>query len=451
MNIIIAGAGEVGTHLSKLLSEDYHNITVVDPSEERLQAIEATTDVVSIQGSTTSFEVLKKAEVAKADLLIAVTPSEDTNIVTCMLGKKMGVKRTIARIDHNEYLDLENRSTFTKAGIDNMFYPEKIAATEIVHLLSQTSTSEYIDFVDGKLVMMVFRLKEDAPVAGKTIIEATKDLRRLEYRVVAINRNDKTFIPHRNDRLEIGDQLHVMSTRNGIREMLEFSGKENIDVRNLMILGGSRIGTKVATLLDRRMNIKIIEQRKDRCLQLAEQFKNAMVINGDGRNADLLLEEGVQKTDAFVAVTGSSETNILSCLLAKQMGVQRTIAEVENLDYIQLAESIGVDTIINKKLITASHIFKFTRGTNVQSIKHLTGSDAEVLEFVARTDCKASKMPIGKLEFPKNAIIGGIVRGGKGIIASGSTEVKPHDHVIVLAIDVDTVEIAEFFTSLPKS
>jgi trk system potassium uptake protein TrkA len=362
-----------------------------------------------------------------------------------MLGKKMGAKRTVARVDHSEYLELENRSTFTKAGIDNMFYPEKIAAAEIVHLLSQTSTSEYIDFADGKLVMMVFKLEEDAPIAGKTIVEATRDLRKPEYRVVAINRGEKTFIPHRHDRLEAGDQLRAMSTRNGVREMLELSGKENIEVRNLMILGGSRIGTKVATLLDRRMNIKIIEQRKERCLQLAEQLKNAMVINGDGRNADLRVEEGGQKTDAFVAVTGSAETNILSCLLAKQMGVQRTIAEVENLDYIQLAESIGIDTIINKKLITASHIFKFTQGTDVQSVKYLTGSDAEMLEFVARTGCRASKAPIKELGFPKDAIIGGIVRGGKGIIAIGSTEIRPHDHVIVLAIGVDAVEIAEFF------
>jgi len=447
MNIIIAGAGDVGTHLAKLLSEDDHNITVADRSEERLHVIEAATDVVSVQGSTTSFEVLGKAGAEKADLLIAVTPSEDTNIVTCMLGKKMGAKRTIARIDHNEYLELENRSTFTKAGIDNMFYPEKIAATEIVHLLSQTSTSKYIDFADGKLVMMVFKLDGEAPIAGKTIIEATRDLRKLEYRVVAINRNDKTFIPHRNDRLEVGDQLHAISTRNGIREMLELSGKENIEVRNLMILGGSRIGTKVATLLDRRMNIKIIEQQKERCQKLAEQFKNAMVINGDGRNTNLLVEEGVQKTDAFVAVTGSSETNILSCLLAKQMGVQRTIAEVENLDYIQLAESIGIDTIINKKLITASHIFRFTQSTDVQSVKYLTSSDAEMLELVARPGCKASKVAIRELGFPKDAIIGGIVRGGKGIIATGSTEIKPHDHVIVLAIGVDAVEIAGYFAN----
>ncbi len=435
----------MGTHLAKLLSEDNHNITVVDPSEDRLRAIESVTDVVTVPGSTTSVEVLEKADAGKAELLIAVTPSEDTNIVTCMLGKKMGARQTIARIDHNEYLDLENRSMFAKAGIDNMFYPEKIAATEIVHLLSQTSTSEYIDFADGKLVMMVFKLEEDAPITGKTIIEATKDLRKLEYRIIAINRNEKTFIPRRYDKLETGDQLHVMTTRNGIQEMLEYSGKENIEVRNLMILGGSRIGTKVATLLDRRMNIKIIEQQKERCLKLAEQFKNAMVINGDGRNSDLLIEEGLQKTDAFVAVTGSSETNILSCLLAKQMGVQRTIAEVENLDYIQLAESIGIDTIINKKLITAGHIFKFTQGTDVQTVKYLTGSDAEMLELVAKPDCKASKVPIKDLGFPKEAIIGGIVRGGKGIIATGNTEIKPHDHVIVFAIGVDALEIAEYF------
>ncbi|MDR3366038.1 MAG: Trk system potassium transporter TrkA, partial [Prevotellaceae bacterium] len=445
MKIIIAGAGEVGTHLSKLLSEDSHSITVVDPSEERLRAAESGTDVVTVQGSTTSIEVLEKANTRRADLLIAVTPSEDTNIVTCMLGKKMGAKQTIARIDHNEYLDVENRRTFAHAGVDNMFYPEKIAAAEIVNLLGQTSTSEYIEFANGRLVMMVLKLEDDAPVVGKTLAEATFEMKKLEFRVVAISRHEKTIIPHRFDTFEPGDRLYTMTTRSGMSAMLEFSGKENVEVHNMIILGGSRIGAKVAESLDRRMNIKIIEQQKERCVKLAEMFKNAMIINGDGRNADLLLEEGLQKTDAFVAVTGNSETNILACLLAKQAGVQRTIAEVENLDYIQLAESIGINTIINKKLITAGHIFKFTQDTGVQSVKYLTGSDAEVLEFVAKPGCRASKAPVKNLDFPKNAIIGGIVRGGKASIATGATEIKANDHAIVFALDVDAAEVGEFF------
>ncbi|MGL4363602.1 MAG: Trk system potassium transporter TrkA [Bacteroidales bacterium] len=444
MNIIIAGAGEVGTHLARLMSEESHSIYIIDPSEERLHAVEASADVITIVGSTTSFEVLAKANVTKADLLIAVTPSEDTNIVTCMLGKKLGAKQTIARVDHNEYLDDENRNTFVNAGIDNMFYPEKIAASEIVNLLGQTSTSEYIEFANGKLLMMVFRLEEGAPIIGKTVLEATIDFKKLEYRIIAINRNEKTVIPRRFDEFQAGDQLHVMTTRAGMKEMLELSGKENIDVHNLMILGGSRVGSKVVEELERRMNIKIIEQNKEHCHKLAERFQNAMIINGDGRNTELLVDEGVNKTDAFVAVTGSSETNILSCLLAKQMGVQRTIAEVENLDYIQLAESIGIDTIINKKLITAGHIFKFTSG-DIHGVKHLTGSDAEVFEFMAKENCKASKVQIKDLDFPKNAIIGGVVRGGKGIIATGSTEIQENDLVIVFALDVETPQIGEYF------
>lgn len=445
MNIIIAGAGEVGTHLSKLLSEDSHSITVVDPSEERLRAVELGADVVTVQGSTTSIEVLERASTRRADLLIAVTPSEDTNIVTCMLGKKMGARQTVARIDHSEYLDMANRSTFTHAGIDNMFYPEKIAATEIVNLLSQTSTSEYIEFANGKLVMMVLKLEDKAPVAGKTIAEVTFGMKKLEFRVIAISRNEKTIIPHRFDTLEPGDRLYMMTTRSGVSEMLEFSGKENVEVHNMIILGGSRIGTKVAASLDRRLNIKIIEQQKERCLKLAEMFKNAMIINGDGRNADLLLEEGLQKTDAFVAVTGNSETNILACLLAKQTGVQRTIAEVENLDYIQLAESIGINTIINKKLITAGHIFKFTQNTGIQSVKYLTGCDAEALEFIAKPGCRASRAPVKDLGFPKNAIIGGIVRGGRAAIATGTTQIKAGDHAIVFALDADAADVGEFF------
>jgi trk system potassium uptake protein TrkA len=445
MKIVIAGAGEVGSHLARLLVDDGHDVTVIDPDADRLEKVALTSDVITMQGSTTSFEVLQGSGIYKADLLIAVTPSEDTNIVTCMLSKKMGAKRTIARIDHNEYLDFENRSTFSKAGVDYMFYPEVIAATEIVNLLSQTSSSEFIDFAGGKMVLLSFKLEENAPIIGKMLLEAVTDRKTLRYRTVAITRDEKTIIPRGDDRFEVDDQIYVIANRDGIDEMLAFSGKENIDVHNLMILGGSRIGTKVATMLDHRMNIKIIESNKERCYTLSELFDHAMVINGDGRNSELLMEEGIQKTDAFVAVTGNSETNILACLFAKQVGVQRTIAEVENMDYIQLAESIGIDTIINKKLITAGHIFKFTQDTDVQTVRYLSGTNAEVLEYIVKPNSQATLHAIKDLDFPKNATIGGIIRGGKGIVAAGDAEIQAHDHVIVFSIESDPTEVGEFF------
>ncbi|MDR3296697.1 MAG: Trk system potassium transporter TrkA [Prevotellaceae bacterium] len=446
MNIIIAGAGNVGTHLAKLLRDEQHNITVIDDSEERLRAIEAAADVITECGSPTSFEALRRCEVNGAQLLIAVTPSEDTNIVACMLGKSLGAAQTVARIDHDEYLDVEHRRTFAALGVDNLFYPENIAAAEVVNLLTQTSTSEYVEFANGLLATMVFRVELGSPLAGKTLGEVVQGLHNPEFRFIAIHRNNRTIIPHLQDTFELGDWYYVMCTRSGAEPMLKFVGKENIDVNNLIILGGSRIGAKVTASLDRRMNIKIIEQNRERCAKLAAMFKNAMVINGDGRATDLLIEEGLQKTDAFVAVTGNSETNILACLLAKQMGVKRTIAEVENLDYIQLAESIGIDTTINKKLITAGQIFNLTqKNRSVQSVKYLAGSEAEMVEFLAKPGCKACRMEVKDLNFPRNATIGGIVRAGAGLIVWGSTKIREDDHVIVFTLDSEARSVGGFF------
>lgn len=445
MYIIVVGAGEVGTHLAKMLAKEYHDVTVIDPDEEMLSHVTASADVLTIQGSATSIKVLKDANIKKADLFIAVAHSEETNIVSATLAKKLGAKKVIVRIDKWEYLQPNNKEIFLNLGIDSLIYPERLAAREIITLLGQTSSTEFVDFSGGKLSLIVFKLEEESPVVNYTLLQATKNTQNLDYRAVAISREGITIIPRGNDQFKVNDLVYVIANQNGIKEMLEYSGKKNIDVNNLMILGGSRIAIHLATELERSMNVKLIEVDPEKSEKLAAQFKNALVINGDGRDTDLLMEEGLQYMDAFVAVTGNSETNILSCIIAKRMGVKKTIAEIENINYIRLAESIGVDSVINKKLITASRIFRYTMSTDVSTIKCLTGSDAEVLEFIVKPGAPITKGKLKDIGFPKDAIVGGVVRGDNVFIAKGDTEIKPYDRVVVFALPTAINKVGKYF------
>jgi len=447
MKIIIAGAGEVGSHLAKMLSNEYHDLTIIDNDELRLNRVSESSDVITVFGSPTSIKTLAYAGAAKADLFIAVSPSQeqDVNLISALLAKKMGSAKVTARINNDEYLQNENKLLFTDMGIDLLFYPEKIASHEIIDLLKQTGTSEFMDFSGGKLQLIVFRLDDGAPLIDKTMSDYTV-VGEQQYRAVAISREGTTIIPRSNTRFKLHDLVFVISKRTGVQEVMSYSGKNNIDVRRLMIVGGGRIGEMVAKKLENTVDyIKLIERRRDRCDELNERLGKTLVINGDARNTDLLIEEDVNDFDAFVAVTSSSETNILSCVMAKKMGVAKTIAEVENIDYIKLAEGMGVDAVINKKLITASRIFRFTLSNKVQSIKCLNGSDAEILEFIVNPNSTITRDKIRNLGFPKDAIIGGVIRGNNSFIALGDTEIKPYDRVVVFALPSALKKVNKFF------
>ncbi len=447
MKIIIAGAGQVGSHLAKMLSNEYHDLTLIDNDESRLSRVSESSDVITVFGSPTSIKTLAYAGAAKADLFIAVSPSQeqDVNIISALLAKKMGSSKVTARINNDEYLQNENKLLFTEMGIDLLFYPEKIASHEIIDLLKQTGTSEFMDFSGGKLQLIVFRLDDGAPLIDKTLADYTV-VGEPQYRAVAIAREGKTIIPRSSTRFQMHDLVFVISKRTGVQEVMSLSGKNNIDVKRLMIVGGGRIGEMVAKKLEGSVDyIKLIERKRERCDVLNEKLGKTLVINGDARNTDLLIEEDVNDFDAFVAVTSSSETNILSCVMAKKMGVAKTIAEVENIDYIKLAEGMGVDAVINKKLITASRIFRFTLSNKVQSIKCLNGSDAEVLEFIVNPNSSITKDKIRNLGFPKEAIIGGIIRGNNSFIALGDTEIKPYDRVVVFALPSALKKVNKFF------
>ena len=445
MHIVIAGAGEVGKHLAKMLSNEEHDLVIIDNDPERLKAVGSALDVLTIEGNANSIAHLKEARIHKADLFISVTFSEDVNVNSAILSKRLGAKKTIARIDNQEYLLPANKEIFENLGVDYMIYPEKIAAREIVGLLSETGSTEVVEFSGGKLHMYVIRLDEDAPIINLTLRELTPGDKKMEYRAVAITRHGLTIVPSGDDRFELGDLVYVISNKAGLKHLYKYSGKKQFEVRNIMILGGSRIGRKTADSLGKQHYVKLIEKDRQRSFVLSNKLSNTLVINGDGTDMELLRQEGLEKMDAFIAVTGNAETNILSCLLAKHLGVKRTIAEVENMDYIHLAENIGVDTIINKKLITASRIFRFTMSEEVSSIKCLTGTEAEVMEFQVKPDAPATMGCLSEIDFPREAIIGGVIRGKNAFIAHGDTIIKPYDRVVVFALPGVIHTIGKFF------
>ncbi len=445
MKIVIAGAGEMGSHLARMLSGNGHDITIIDKDPKLLSEVGNLADVITVEGDSTNFTVLRRASVRRCDLFIAVNHEENENVISAILAKKLGAKKSIARIDNNEYLEPNNKEMFIDMGIDYLFYPEKVAAREVINLLGHTSTTEYVDFSSGKLSLVVFRLEPASSLVGREVEGFDENQTALSYRTVAITRGEQTIIPRQGEIYMEDDVIYIIARQDAVKEVMESSGHKNIEIKNMMILGGSRIGIRIATELQDEVNIKMVDYNAEKAYRLAETLDKTLIINEDGRNTDIMLEEGLANMDAFVAVTGRSETNILAAMLAKRMGVKKVIAEVENLNYINLAESIGIDTIINKKLVTASNIFRFTMSTDVQAIKCLTGSDAEVMEFIVKPNSPAIKARIKDLGLPEDTMIGGIVRGDKVFIAVDNMEINPYDRVVVFAMPGSVASVGTFF------
>lgn len=451
MKIIIAGAGEVGSHLAKMLSNESNDLTVIENDPLRLRALSETTDIVAIEGKSSSIEVLRRAGAESADLFIAVNPdhSQDVNIVSAILAKQLGSKKVTARINNEEYLSYDNKLLFTEMGIDLLFYPEKIAANEIVELLERTASTDSMNFGRGKLQLAVFKLEEESPLLDTTVIEFAQAFPsdELQFRVVAIARKDETIMPKPDTKFRYHDLVFIVAKREGVKMLMDYLGKKDIEVNNLMIIGGGPVGEMVAKSMSKAIDhIKIIEINRSKCLDLSEKLGDKVtVVCGDGRNTDTLLDEQVREYDALVAVTDNSEANILACVAAKKMGIDRTIAEVENLEYIKLAEEMGVDAIINKKLITAGRIFKFTLSSKVRFIKYMSGTNAEVLEYNVAPEAKITKAPLKDIVFPRDAVVGGLIRGSETIIAVGETQIQAYDSVVVFAAPSAVKEVDKMF------
>ena len=445
MKIVISGIGEMGSHLARMLSGNGHDITVIDVDTKALNELGNLADLITVEGDTTAFAVLRRAGVRRCDLFIAVNHDENQNILAAIMAKQLGAKKSIARVDNNEYLEPNNKEMFINMGIDYLFYPEKVAAQEVANLLGHTSTTDYVDFSGGLLALIVFKLEPTSPLLGHKLADLAADGSISDFRAVAITRGSQTIIPRGQDVFFEGDVVYIIARKDVAKRVTELSGQKSVEVKSLIILGGSRIGVRVALELQDEMNIKMIEYNGEKAYRLAEELDKTLIIHEDGRNLDAMLEEGLGATDAFLAVTGRSETNILAAMQAKRMGVKKVIAEVENLNYIRLAESVGIDTIINKKRVTASNIFRFTMSTDVQAIRCLSGSEAEVLEFIVKPNSPATKCMIKDMRLPQDVIIGGIVRGDKAFIAEGDTRINAYDRVVVFSMPESIATVGEFF------
>lgn len=444
MKIIIAGAGAVGTHLAKLLSNEKQDIILIDESAERLSKLDSNFDLLTIEASPTSIGSLKDAGVNGADLFVAVMPEESRNITACILARSLGARKTVARIDNYEYLQTKNKEFFKSLGVDSLIYPEMLAAKEIADSLRMSWIRQRWDFCDGALVMLGVKIRANALILNTPLMQLQKDE---PYHIVAIKRGNETIIPTGRDLIQENDLVYFMANGKAIEYIRRITGKEAYQrIKNVIFMGGSRIAVRAAQLICDEMNVKIIEADRARCEWLTEQLnQNVMVICGDGRDRDLLVSEGIDNVQGFVTLTDNSETNILTCLSAKQYGAFKTIAEVENIDFISMAENLDIGTVINKKKIAASYIYQMMLDADVDNVKSLTFANADVAEFTVSEKARVTKNLVKDLDLPKGATIGGLVRGKEGILVGGNTQILPGDHVVVFCLETMIKRLEKYF------
>jgi trk system potassium uptake protein TrkA len=438
MKIIIAGAGAVGSHLAQLLSRDDQDIVVIDESQEKTEALtdSGNYDLMTINSSPSSIAGMKEAGVSHANLFIAVTPDEARNITCCMLAHTLGAKKTVARVDNAEYVNPQYAEIFRSMGIDSLIYPEVLAANEILEGLKHSWVRQYWEIHEGALIMMGIKLRETAHILNKPLRILCPP--ESPYHIVVIKRGDQTIIPGGNDELQLGDIAYFVTTRKHTNFIRELVGKEDYpDVKHVMIMGGGRISVQLARKKPDWLSMRIVEHNEERCRQLNDLLENddIVVIHGDGRDSETLTDEGIRNCEAFAALTPDTETNILACLTAKRLGVRKTVALVDNMDYINMAEKLDIGTIINKKTISASHIYQMMLDADVTTVKSLTIANADVAEFVALEGSPITERPIREMRLPKGVSFGGLIRDQIGMSINGNTQVKAGDSVVVFATD----------------
>lgn len=446
MKIVIGGAGAVGKHLAKLLSKEHQDCTLMDDDGSRLEGLDSDYDIMTMQGSPTSIKDLEAAGVKNADLFVGVTPDESRNMNACIIAHGIGAKKTVARIDNYEYLDPKLKPFFEKLGIDSLIYPEVLAAADIINALKLSWVRQRWDVHGGALVMLGIKLRETCEILNQPIkILCGPDD---PYHIVALKRGGETIIPGGNDELHNGDLAYFMTTKEYIPYIRKLVGKEHYaDVKNCIIMGGGKATVRVALTVPDYMNVKIIEQDEKRCEKLNSLLSDTdcMVIHGDGRDLGLLVEEGIRNTQAFVALTDNAEANILACLTAKRLGVRKTIALVENLDYVSMAEGLDIGTIINKKTIAASHIYQMMLDADVSNMRSLMLVDSDVAEFTAAEDSPVTKKAVKDLGLPFGVAIGGLVRDGQGMLVNGNSRIQAGDSVMVFSHEHDMKKVEKFF------
>lgn len=446
MKIVIAGAGEVGSHLARLLSNQSQDIILIDKNSDRLESALAHFDVKTVPGDATSIRTLRDADAKTADLVIAVTSSEETNIIVATLAKRMGAKKTLARIRKSEYLIPGIKKDLENIGIDYLFSPRDLAANEISRLVTETGLSEMQVFERGELRVVGITVRENMFLAGKSLDELHSNGKAPELKAIGIQRDDSAVALAGSLKLKVNDHVYFVATPDGLEIIRSMCTKNKSKVKNIMIVGGSSVGYRTAKILEKNYNVKLIEKDRDRCVRLAELLNHSLILNGSASDVEFMEEEGLSEMDAFIAVTGDTEKNIISSLVARVHNVRRTIALVENMDYINIAQRIGVDTLINRKLIVANEIVKHIRPGYVKAMMRLPDMEGEVIEYEVLKGSAMARKTISQISLPSDVTIAGVIKGNTGVIAHSEVVLEEGDNVIVHAMPKSVAALEELFS-----
>lgn len=443
MKIVIAGAGEVGSHLAKLLSNEEQDIMLIDQDTERLSVLDANYNLMTVVGDPTSFSALREADAGRCDLFIAVTPYESNNIVACSIAKNLGAKKTVARINSYDFMDPANSAHVKHMGVDKVIYPEYLAAEEIITALRRNWIRNWFELHDGQIILAGVKLRAGAPIVGMKLRDFT--FTNHHFHVSAIKRNHETIIPRGDDQMAEGDILYFTTTRDHIDELITLSGKTEQKIRRILIMGGSKIAVRLVNLAGDEFRFKIIDDDRALCNRLPQKCPDCEIIHGDARDIDLLAEIGIADMDAFVALTDSSETNIFSCITAKELGIKKTIADVENVQFISQAENLNIGTVINKKLLASSSIFQMMLDSDSSTSKFMALADADIAEIEARPGSKITKAPVRELKLVREMTLAGLIRDGQGQLITGNTHIQAGDHVLVICLAGSLHKVEKFF------
>ena len=435
----------MGYHLAEQLSYDNKDITLIDTDREVLEYVASKLDVLTVQGDSTSFEVLQQANVEHANMVLAVTTSEKTNIVTAVLAKQLGAKRVMARVRNHSYLDPENVNYFKNLGIDNLISPTMLCSREIFNMIENSSFTEVFDFGGGKLNIVGITLDQYNPLVNQRIMDTKTNPIFEDIRIIAILRDQKTIIPRGSTIIRNNDHVFFISNKKNTESIMEVLGQKKVIIKNVMIIGGDDMALTTALRLEDHFRVTLVNKDKERCKWLAENLKNTLVINGDYKNIELLVEEGLEQMDAFLALTDSSETNIITSLTAKNHGVYKTIAHVDTREYIHISHSIGVDSLINKKLVAANEISRYLKKGTVEAVSGIYGVDAEFIQYSVCKMNRLIKKPLRELHFPDSAIVAGVIRGEQVFIPDGDFMLQMDDKAIVLALPEAKVSLEKLF------
>lgn len=443
MRILIIGAGDIGLQLARRLSTVQHDLTVIEIDPDKIQRLRERVDAFVVEGSGTSYRTLQQAQAASMDLVAAVSDNDEVNLLSCQLAKKMGVPTTIARVRNTEFTMDSFILSPKELGVDHIIHPEVETAHAVAHLIRQSSASYAYEFEHGKIQIIGVRLDRRSPVLNTPLSNLTT-YKDEHLRIVAIERNHQTIIPDGTSVLFPGDQVFAVCDHDYVRDFLSMVGKTETRAENIMIVGGGLIGQTIAKCMQGEANVKIIEgvQQKAECA--AELLPSTLVIHGDGTDLQLLIEEGLSDMDAFVAVTGNDENNIISSLLASHYKVPQSIALVNKLDYLSVIPQLGVDGVVSRQLLTVNAVEHLIQ-SEIADIATPPGMDAQLIEFIAERGSKITKRPLMKTRFPKNAIIGAVMRGDAVIVPHGNTQIEVGDKAVVFTMPDAVQQVDQLF------